>query len=69
VQRIAIVGSGGAGCPEAVSLEFLKWVWDYPSRGRKRLEAELADHALHARVVELRSPRSVAAFLADSGGV
>jgi adenylate kinase family enzyme len=52
------------GCPEVVSLEFLKWVWDYPSGGRKRLEGALADHATQANVIELPTPRSVAAFIA-----
>ncbi|HEX3614905.1 MAG TPA: hypothetical protein VHU61_00080 [Solirubrobacteraceae bacterium] len=53
------------GCPEVISFEFLKWVWGYPSGGRRRLEAALAAHAEAAGIIELRSPSDVAAFLAS----
>lgn len=52
-----------AGCPERVSLEFLRWIWRYPSDSRPRLEAALQRHGAHLRIVELRSRREAAAFL------
>lgn len=53
------------GCPERVSGEFLRWVWTYPTGGRARLDAALAGHRDHLRVIELTSPRRVAAFLRE----
>lgn len=32
------------GCPEHVSVEFLRWVWGYPRRGRVRALATLDAH-------------------------
>lgn len=53
-----------AGCRETVDLTFWKWVWDYDARVKPRLEAALAEHGRHARVVRLRNDREIAAFLA-----
>lgn len=58
-------GVQARGCPERVSLEFLKWVWDYPTNGRKRLDAALAEYAQGAQVVELDGPSRVSRFLAS----
>ena len=51
------------GCPERVDLEFLRWIWRYPTDSRPRLDAALARHSGHLRIVELRSRREAAAFL------
>lgn len=51
------------GCPERVSFELLKWIWNYPTRGRMRLDTALARHAQHAAVIKLDSPRMVRGFL------
>lgn len=51
------------GCPERVSLEFLRWIWRYPSDSRPRLDAALERHRARLRIVELRSRREAAAFL------
>jgi adenylate kinase family enzyme len=51
------------GCPERVSLEFLRWIWRYETRSRPRLDAALARHRDRLRIVELRSRREAAAFL------
>lgn len=51
------------GCPERVSVEFLRWIWRYPADSRPRLDAALARHRGHLRIVELRSRRDTAAFL------
>lgn len=54
-----------AGCPERVDLEFLRWIWRYPAASRPRLDAALERHRGRLRVVELRSRRQAAAFLAS----
>lgn len=53
------------GCPEHVDLAFLRWIWRYPKDSRPRLDAAIARHREHLRVVELRSRREAAAFLDD----
>jgi adenylate kinase family enzyme len=55
------------GCPERVTLEFLRWVWRYPRDSRPRLDAALDAHRDRLEVVELRSSRDVAAFLDRCG--
>ena len=52
-----------AGCPERVSVEFLRWIWRYPTDSRPRLDAALERHRERLQVVELRSRREAAAFL------
>ena len=56
------------GCPERVSFKFLKWIWNYPSGGRRRLDTALALHAQHATVIELDNPRVVREFLGRTAG-
>jgi adenylate kinase family enzyme len=54
------------GCPERVDLAFVRWVWRYGTDSRPRLDAAIARHP-HLDVVELRTPREVAAFLGRAG--
>jgi adenylate kinase family enzyme len=51
------------GCPERLNLEFLLWVWRFPRDSRPRLDAALDAHRDGLRIVELTSPRAIAAFL------
>jgi adenylate kinase family enzyme len=44
------------GCPERVSLAFLRWVWRYPREGRLRVLAAIRAHA-GPDVVVVRSRR------------
>ena len=53
-----------AGCPEQLTLEFLRWVWGYPSRSRPKVLRLLAVYAEGRRIVRLRSRAEVAEFLA-----
>jgi adenylate kinase family enzyme len=53
------------GCPERLTWEFLRWVWEYPSRRRPALLQRLA--ACDREVVVLRSRRAVARFVATLG--
>lgn len=54
------------GCHESIDLKFYAFIWTYNARVGPRLEAALATHGAHARVIRLRSDREIAAFLADA---
>ena len=51
------------GCPERLSWEFVRWIWEYPQKRRPGVLMTLAG-AEGVRVVRLRSRREVEAFLA-----
>ena len=51
-----------AGCPERVSWEFVKWIWDFNKNNRVRNYTYLAQ-AKHAQSVVLKNRREVKAFL------
>jgi adenylate kinase family enzyme len=53
------------GCPERIDIEFLRWVWNYPTRGRARLNAALQQHIRDIRVIELDTPKRIQEFLDD----
>ncbi len=53
-----------AGCPEHLSWELLVWIWTYPSRRRGEILAKLRALPPATRVIVLRSPAAVAAFVA-----
>jgi adenylate kinase family enzyme len=54
----------GPDCPERFDWEFVKWVWNYRGRSRNRTIATLDRVRSDKRVVVLRSPGEVAAFIA-----
>lgn len=58
----------GEGCPERLTWEFVRWIWDYPTRNAPKVEALLA-HARDdgKRVVRLRSRRAMARALSALG--
>jgi adenylate kinase family enzyme len=52
------------GCPEKIDLAFLRWIWDFPSAKRPGILKKLESARVKGtRVVQLRSPRDVTAFL------
>ncbi len=53
------------GCNEKVDLEFLGWIWNYPSRGRRRVFEEMSAFP-EKRFVVLRSTREIEAFLREA---
>lgn len=53
----------GEGCPEKLDLEFLSWVWRFPTNARPALEQRLAAADEGKRIVRLRSREEVQAFL------
>jgi adenylate kinase family enzyme len=59
------------GCPERLSPEFVRWIWEYPRTRRPGVLARTRTAGAHARHVILRSPREVEAWvgsLAAQGG-
>lgn len=50
------------GCPERLTHEFLRWIWNYPKSRRPALLQKLSS-LKGKRVVRLRSRREVATFL------
>lgn len=50
------------GCNEKVDLEFLSWVWNFPTRSRDRIFREL-DAFQNKRAYVLRSAREVESFI------
>ncbi|MEX0761044.1 MAG: AAA family ATPase [Dehalococcoidia bacterium] len=52
------------GCPERVSLEFLKWVWNYTHRSLPVTLQKIEEHGQHAAVHRLRSTRQIHNFIA-----
>jgi adenylate kinase family enzyme len=51
------------GCPERLSWEFLRWIWEYPRLRRPGILERLARLAPGQRVIVLRSPRDVRRFV------
>ena len=54
-----------AGCNEKVDLEFLRWIWNYPHRGRERVFKEMAEYP-EKRFIVLRSAQEVDDFLREA---
>jgi adenylate kinase family enzyme len=51
------------GCPERMTLEFLKFLWRWPGKDRATTLARLDALPPSTRVITLRSPRAVKDFL------
>jgi hypothetical protein len=51
------------GCPEKLNLAFLLWIWNYPSRSRRKVLALLEACRATKNVVHLRTRRDVERFL------
>ena len=52
------------GCRERFSLDFARWIWNYPSRSRPKVLALLDSDRTGKRIFRLRSPAEVESFLA-----
>lgn len=57
------------GCNEQLSLEFLRWIWGYPTRQRPGILRRLSTLSAAQRVVVLRSTADVERFLAAAEDV
>jgi len=69
VVRRAIAFSGRTrpdmadGCPEKVDWQFLKYVWRYQAEHTQARNAKIAEFGGHTRIVRLKSPRDITAFV------
>lgn len=52
------------GCPERLTRELLRWMWDYPRQRRPGILRRLAESPPDRQVTVLRSRAAVAQFLA-----
>jgi len=57
------------GCNEQLSLEFLRWIWGYPTRQRPGILRRLSTLSAGQRAVVLRSTADVERFLAAAEDV
>ncbi|NUU62619.1 DNA topology modulation protein [Paenibacillus agri] len=53
----------GIGCEERFSIEFLKWIWEYPKTKKPGILISLEDLAKEKVVIILKSPKEVKEFL------
>jgi len=53
----------GEGCQERFSLEFFKWIWDYPKTKRPQISQRLQLLSKEKEVIILKSPKDVERFL------
>ncbi len=52
------------GCPEKFDLSFLVWIWNYPTRTRRKVLSLLAASRTSKHVIHLRTRRETEGFLA-----
>lgn len=55
----------GPGCPEQFDLEFLRFVWRFPTVSRPRTITALQEHAVGDRTLQIGSPRELARLMAS----
>ncbi len=53
------------GCPERLDFEFMAWVWNFPTRSRRKVLELLETHRHTKNVVRLRNRREVDEFIAQ----
>ncbi|MDQ8738063.1 DNA topology modulation protein [Paenibacillus sp. LHD-38] len=53
------------GCEERVSLEFLKWVWEYPEKQKPKILEKLRRLSNEKNIIILKSPKDVREFVAN----
>jgi adenylate kinase family enzyme len=58
-------GQHAGGVYDRITWSFIRYIWHYRRDMRPRVQALIADHAGHARVVNLRSRRAARDWLAE----
>jgi hypothetical protein len=53
----------GESCEERFSIEFFKWIWEYPKTKRPGILIRLEQLAKEKVVIILKSPKNVKQFL------
>lgn len=71
LKRVATYRKGSRpdmaeGCREKIDLEFVRWVWGYPTRTRPKILKRLEESARDKRVVVLRTRDEIENFLASA---
>lgn len=71
IWRAVKFGDGGRpdmaeGCREKVDLQFYAYICNWNRTRRPRVEAALAAHGQHLRLIRLRTDRDIAAFLVEA---
>jgi len=54
------------GCPEHLNLEFLMWIWNYPTRTRPGIVKLLGEERNAGKAIWLRTPAQIDLFLANA---
>jgi adenylate kinase family enzyme len=57
--------SRARGCPERLTLEFLRWIWTYPERRRPDVLRRLGEVSREKTVIVLRNRSELDDFLAE----
>jgi adenylate kinase family enzyme len=68
LKRVMMYRSGGRadmaeGCDERFNLNFMRWIWTYPSRRHPKILKLLAEKARDKKVVVLRTRAEIESFL------
>lgn len=51
-------------CPENLSWEFVRWIWNYPTRSRPRVMVRIEGHSADTEIIVLQSQKDIDRFLA-----
>lgn len=54
------------GCNEKIDLEFLGWIWNFPTIKKPKIEEKLRAFEKEKQIIRLRSQKEVEKFFADS---
>lgn len=54
-----------ADCKERIDFQFLKWIWEFPSKKRPQMQQKLMNLKMDKQIITLKSPQEVKKFLAD----
>lgn len=63
VRRVRSPILQAPGCPQKVDLEFLRWIWSFPSTTRPKVLAVLGRHAPTTDIAHVRSAAEIRRFL------
>ena len=53
------------GCHEKFSLEFMRWIWDYPNRTRPKVLRRLEEISQRKSIIRLRTQAEIERFIAN----
>lgn len=54
-----------AGCREKFDLKFYKWIWDYPTRSKPKVEALFESFQNTKKIIRLASTKEIENFFAN----